>query len=562
MKIKTTLLLVFFSFTLSVLLPAQVFQHSKQSRSSNEYTDALWLNESAFVVSENSHSSLNISSATLSAYNNSGDLIWTHNAPDTLEIMAYHSLVQLSDSSFGVLGYFQQCCDCTEPEPFLEIRKKSDGTLIDRVGNVLTTTVSDSPFGDSPENTAPTATGFAIFNTGWEGNLLYFMSAAGDSLHSVEFNEPFTLMTGFEGDVILSSANVIRRYNTDGIKTDSVITTGLPSFLVANNDRIFRVVENELSVYDAELDLIGTIELTGNTPFVADALSDGFVSYNGEIITRISNDAELLNETVYPNVEGLDIVRLAAEGENLAFVGSKITDPIAVAFTTIRHRHAALRATTLQGESTEGECDLEITSLTITDFSSLGIVGPFTVYNVDVMATVRNNGSLPVQSFFLNNAVGDVICNSKINNLFYNESLNPDEEVQVFYPNVEVLAFINPVDSATLNPCIFVTNPNNDIDINLGNDSHCASLEILSTSDIELNKRVHVFPNPAQNQIGLDTDLQINSYKLYDAFGKLLDLGSLGNLRRIDTHALPSGFYFLKLGTDKGELTKKIVIAR
>ena len=132
----------------------------------------------------------------------------------------------------------------------------------------------------------------------------------------------------------------------------------------------------------------------------------------------------------------------------------------------------------------------------------------------------------------------------------------------MLYPNVRVLAFINPVDSATLNPCIFVTSPNNDIDINLENDSRCASLEILSSSDIELNKRVRVFPNPAQNQIGIDTDLKLNSYKLFNAFGKLLDQGSLRNLRIIDTNLLPSGFYFLKLETDNGELTKKIVIAR
>jgi hypothetical protein len=207
--------------------------------------------------------------------------------------MAYHSLVMLSDSSFGVLGYFQECCDCTEPEPFLEIRKKSDGTLIDRVGNVLSIGVVGSPFGNEPQNITSTATGFAVLNVGWPGNTLYFLSAVGDSLYAVEVENTFISMTGFQGDILLSSADVLRRYNAEGMIIDSIITTGNTDFLIANSDRICRVVENEIRVYDGELEVVGTIDLVGNPPMVADALSDGFVIYNGETITRISDDAEL-----------------------------------------------------------------------------------------------------------------------------------------------------------------------------------------------------------------------------------------------------------------------------
>jgi hypothetical protein len=259
-------------------------------------------------------------------------------------------------------------------------------------------------------------------------------------------------------------------------------------------------------------------------------------------------------------MEGFDIGGLKANAENLIFIGSKISNSFTL--DAIKHHHAALRATTLSGGTQEWFSDLEITNLTIDAYSITYTSWPLTYFSADVTAVVRNNGSLPAQSFYLNNAVASGICVPEIRNIPFNEIINPGEEVNVLYPDVRILALGSPNDSILLNACLFVTQPYQDIDINRDNDSWCTSMLVLSSSEVDLNKRVGIFPNPAQNQIGLDTDLQLNSYKLYDAFAKLVDQGSLRDLRSIDTNQLPDGFYFLKLETDKGELTKKIVIAR
>lgn len=91
----TTLLLIFLAFQLEYA-PAQIFQYSEQKGIWNEFTDALWLNDSTFVASEVIMSG-GLTTASLSAFNPAGEIIWTLATPDTLEIMAYHSLIDRSE---------------------------------------------------------------------------------------------------------------------------------------------------------------------------------------------------------------------------------------------------------------------------------------------------------------------------------------------------------------------------------------------------------------------------------------------------------------------------------
>ena len=71
---------------------------------------------------------------------------------------------------------------------------------------------------------------------------------------------------------------------------------------------------------------------------------------------------------------------------------------------------------------------------------------------------------------------------------------------------------------------------------------------------------IRVYPNPSFDLVHIDNfnDLAIERISLYDISGRLVK--TLANdLQKLDVGSLPSGLYFLKIQTDKGELTKKIM---
>ena len=73
---------------------------------------------------------------------------------------------------------------------------------------------------------------------------------------------------------------------------------------------------------------------------------------------------------------------------------------------------------------------------------------------------------------------------------------------------------------------------------------------------------VKVFPNPTTGQLTIDNgQLTIKSVELFDVYGRKLFLRSYGLtvLRSYDLTLFPAGLYFLKITTETGMVTKKIV---
>jgi len=74
------------------------------------------------------------------------------------------------------------------------------------------------------------------------------------------------------------------------------------------------------------------------------------------------------------------------------------------------------------------------------------------------------------------------------------------------------------------------------------------------------NNRIKVFPNPITNQLFVNNSntLNIQSIKLYDVLGKKV-FQELNNFEQIDVSTLKTGVYLVKIETDKGVITKKVV---
>ncbi len=123
---------------------------------------------------------------------------------------------------------------------------------------------------------------------------------------------------------------------------------------------------------------------------------------------------------------------------------------------------------------------------------------------------------------------------------------------------------------ATNNPdliCIFVddaTWSNNNWSNNIDATAHFvetqAECDALSNGEIELNNDINIYPNPANDTIFIvnPPDSILLEIKIFDVTGSLI--------KEIDTNKnqymvkdLPEGLYFIKIITNKGSITKKLI---
>jgi hypothetical protein len=72
------------------------------------------------------------------------------------------------------------------------------------------------------------------------------------------------------------------------------------------------------------------------------------------------------------------------------------------------------------------------------------------------------------------------------------------------------------------------------------------------------NKKVQIFPNPANNEIFIKSDLQIKKIEIYSITGALLMCENERN-EKISVSALPKSIYFLKIHTNQGIMINKFV---
>ena len=79
-------------------------------------------------------------------------------------------------------------------------------------------------------------------------------------------------------------------------------------------------------------------------------------------------------------------------------------------------------------------------------------------------------------------------------------------------------------------------------------------IETLETATIK------IYPNPTTRELRIESgELRIESVVMYDMFGKIQNIGNWKTEGRIDVSHLSAGVYFVKISTDAGEVTRKVV---
>ncbi|HKL03577.1 MAG TPA: T9SS type A sorting domain-containing protein [Cryomorphaceae bacterium] len=526
---------------------------SSQNGTTNQYNDALWLNPDTYVLSETVLEGF-FTSSLLSAYHVDDGLIWTQASPDTLEVMSYNELIVLSDSTFGVLGYFQFCCDCTQPEPFLEIRSKTDGSLVDRVGQLIS-----YPIVPTDQSVAQTAWGLAVFGGDWQEESVYYFNHQGDSLTSIPIADNQALLCGFMDYLAVAMENQVLLFDVAGGQVNSIEVPFDAIGVSANEEVLLIQTAEEILGYDAGLNLVGNISMQGGNTTLVSSRETGFVLYDNQYITKISNTFDSIEQIEFNSIQGFEVDDIIAKGERLVLSGAKVSEPFS--FMNNRHRHAAFRQTNLDGQTQPWETDLEITGITMVDYQIVSSNEWSVNYTVHANVSVRNDGDAEVSQFYLNSVRGQGICSPEIQHIFIQDVLLPGEESSYTFQGIAGWSLVSASDSSSIDACVFLTNPENEIDNDRDNDSACTSQLIsLSVDELNLSQLVTLYPNPASDLIRFDTDLRLESFRIFDAFGRVVKQGTLHQTAEISIGELPGGAYFIRLDSEKGSLMKKLVV--
>ena len=95
------------------------------------------------------------------------------------------------------------------------------------------------------------------------------------------------------------------------------------------------------------------------------------------------------------------------------------------------------------------------------------------------------------------------------------------------------------------------------IDTNVTQIEKAPSSFELSLPEIEANKSITLFPNPATNTITINTSQEITSLTVVDQLGKVVL--TKNESATLDVSELQSGIYFIRIETEKGSVIKKFI---
>lgn len=85
---------------------------------------------------------------------------------------------------------------------------------------------------------------------------------------------------------------------------------------------------------------------------------------------------------------------------------------------------------------------------------------------------------------------------------------------------------------------------------------------IVSSSTNILNKEINMYPNPTKGKLFISTSDKIKSISITNIIGKEVFSKIKFNDNSIDLNSFKNGVYFVSINTNKGEVTKKIIITK
>jgi len=535
---------------------AQFFQKTDQRGISNEYTNTLLLPDSTVILSERIQESGPLRSA-LKAENINGEVLWEIISEDTTEVLLYQNLIQIDENTFGILGYYQSCCDCTPPVSLYEMRSIQTGELILQVEDVLNTGPEGTGFYDNSFNVPITSWGFSVVKAGFATSSIYNVSDEGELLNSFAVLGTVFNLGSLNGDLMVVSQGMLYRLDIDGNAVDSVSTDFSNPNLASSDNALALEEGGTLVLYDSNLDEIASLSII-QADYLMSGSASGFTFVSDEKFYRIDESGSIQYEFDFNPISGFKAENIAAIDDIYVLAGAKVSESFSI--DQIKHKHGALQIHDNGGSANLWHTDLTLSNLLIEEIEL--VQGGFYVnYNATVSVTVTNTGSFPVNEFYLNHAQGGGICFPSIQRFYQEESIPHLESLNISLSGLSGYTLPGSGDSLFLKICVFATNPMDQMDWDLSDDSACSEdYYTLSIDDIDLSRFVKVFPNPSSDFITIESMLQMESLQIFNTGGKQVKAMNIPGMNSARVEGLPGGLYLIQLQTEKGPLTKKVII--
>jgi hypothetical protein len=477
---------------------------------------------------------------------------------EEVELIVFNDLIPIDETRFGVLGYRQDCCDCSERVSFYQIRSLEDGALINEINEIVGAEYFNNAFVNEDYDAALTAWGFVvvnfnadtktIFNFDLDGNLLNtYATDAGGEDRSV----------GFIGDFVMDQQEQIYRFDQFGNPLDSIQLSDV--WQLESSALTLAVLDNQLlRFYDDDFEIISSIPHSGGDVAVFGS-DNGFYFFDNGTMTRLNDIGDIESSGPFEILPGLRVFGIAAQDDFYILAGDKTLSVPNFIFS-VWHHHAAWQMHGVEGPAPLWHVDLGLTDLTIDDIEIVDQIGN-TQYEATVTVTVSNDGTFPSSDFHLNNVESDGLCFNFYENHFIETSVSNQDEITVTLENITGFGPPQVDGSVELEICIFLTSPLENMDADNSNDLICVNeIFFLSTDDIDLGDLVSVYPNPAKDFLQIESQLSYSEIRLVNALGQTVVQRVANDGGRLDTSTLEAGIYVLQLTTEKGMASKKILI--
>ena len=97
----------------------------------------------------------------------------------------------------------------------------------------------------------------------------------------------------------------------------------------------------------------------------------------------------------------------------------------------------------------------------------------------------------------------------------------------------------------------------------IGGEETAKSEEVCETtlkgeSIVELTSSINIYPNPVNDRLYIETEVEVREVVVYDVFGRQQTTDN-GQQTFIDVTNLNSGIYFVKVVAENGEVVKRFV---
>ncbi len=173
-----------------------------------------------------------------------------------------------------------------------------------------------------------------------------------------------------------------------------------------------------------------------------------------------------------------------------------------------------------------------------------------------VVAMPINPEDYEVSSFQLLNTSHEVqarVVDNTAEFFFEEIDLGPNEEGDILF-SIKSLESLQIGDSVMSYADIYF-----DYNYPITTNEAVTTFEIMRTKEVELSS-VSIFPNPATTQFMIQSDYKINSVEIYDVAGRLIQVSKLNsNQSSQNISQLPKGMYILKIQTEKGLVSYKLI---